>query len=211
MAAGTWISLIVVWIAAIVSPGPDVFLLMRLAIRQRRAAVHAALGIMTGNTIWVVASVLGLTALLSAVPDLTPMLQVLGSLVLAWVGVQSIRGGVRILRGAHPRGLSQLPDRPYALGFITNIANPKAVVFFTALLTQFLPPALSGADRVRIIAIMIGIGLAWFVGIAIACSVTRFRTWFGRFAPWLDIVAGVVFLLVSMAVLFEVLVGRLLG
>src|SRR5690606_17100274 len=114
-----------------------------------------------------------------------PVLQVAGSLVLAWIGVQSVRGGVDALRGTSTKAPSAPPRRPYWLGFVTNIANPKAVIFFTALLTQFLPPSLTGQDQMKVIVMMIGIGLIWFVGVALACSIERFRRWLGRFAPWL--------------------------
>ena len=203
LTGSAWAALALVWVAAIVSPGPDVFLLMRLAVRERRAAVLAALGIMTGNTIWVIVSVLGLTALITAQPQLIPVLQVAGSLVLAWIGVQSIRGGFSAMRGATSKRPHPPARRAYVLGFVTNIANPKAIIFFTALLTQFLPPSLTVQDRLGVIIMMIGSGLLWFVGVALACSVEQFRRWLGKFAPWLDIVAGLVFLLVAVVVLGE--------
>ena len=211
MTAGAWTTLTLAWVAAIVSPGPDVFLLMRLAVRERRAAVLAALGIMTGNTVWVVSSVLGLTALISALPQLLPALQVSGSLILGWIGVQSIRGGLRSLRGDAGHVAAEAPNRPFALGVVTNIANPKALIFFTALLSQFLPPALTGQDRLVVIAMMVGLGLVWFIGVALACSVARFRRGFGKFAPWLDIIAGAVFLLVSVSVLGDLVTRVLIG
>src|SRR5690606_11819901 len=106
------------------------------------------------------------------------VLQAVGSCILRWIGVQSIRAGVRGLRTTTEDPALHMPRRPFLLGFITNISNPKALVFFTALLTQFLPPALTGQDRVLVMAMMAGTGLAWFVGIALACSLARFRQWF---------------------------------
>ena len=203
LSPGSWAALVVAWAAAIASPGPDVFLLLRLAVRERRAAVLAALGIMTGNTLWITVSVLGISALLAAFPWLLPALQLAGSAVLVWMGVTSVRGGVRALRAPAETAGGPAPRRPYLLGFTTNIANPKALIFFTALLSQFLPPEAPIADRVIAIALMIGIGVAWFAAVAIACSSRTFRRWFRRAIPWFDIVAGVVFLVVAAAVLIE--------
>lgn len=204
-----WAALVVAWIAAIASPGPDVFLLMRLAVRERRAAVLAALGIMTGNALWIVASVLGVSLVLSALPWLLPLLQLAGSLVLLWLGALSLRGGVRGLRSENPAETAEAPRRPYLLGFVTNIANPKALVFFTALLSQFLPPGTTVPDRVAVIAVMLASGLCWFVGVALACSAGAFRRWLRRAAPWFDIAAGVVFIAVAVAVLAELLLSLL--
>lgn len=60
-------------------------------------------------------------------------------------------------------------------GPTTNLANPKALVFFTALLTQFLPVDAGWGTRLAIIAVMTVTGLVWFVGIALASSASAFR------------------------------------
>ncbi|MGO1537968.1 MAG: LysE family translocator [Leucobacter sp.] len=202
-----WATLLIVWIAAVASPGPDVFLLLRLAVRSRKSAVYAALGIMTGNALWILFSVLGIAVLLVALPWLLPVLQIAGALVLGYLGVQSIRGGVSGLRRPHVDAEVTEPRRTYILGFVTNIANPKVLIFFTALLSQFLPPQATAIDRLLVIVVMVVSGLVWFVGVAVACSARRFRHWFRHAAPWLDIVAGAVFLLVAAVVLIELIVG----
>ena len=53
------IALLGVWLAAIVSPGPDLFQIIRVGAKDRRDGVLCALGIMAGNTIWIVASLAG--------------------------------------------------------------------------------------------------------------------------------------------------------
>ena len=211
MTAAAWAPLMIAWIVAVASPGPDVFLLLRLGVRYRRPAVLAALGIMTGNALWIVTSVLGISALIGALPWILPALQIVGAAVLLWLGIQSIRGGSRGLRASAPDDAVPPAQRPYALGFVTNIANPKALIFFTSLLSQFLPADATAADRGFVIAAMIGTGLVWFVAVAIACSSRPFRRWFRRAAPWFDIVAGIVFCLVAAIVLGELVVHALVG
>lgn len=204
-----WTALIIAWLAAVASPGPDIFLLMRLAVRRRRAAVLAALGIMTGNTLWILFSVLGISVLLIALPWLLQALQVLGSLVLIALGVQSIRAGLAGLKSRNTESVALPPRRPFALGFVTNIANPKALIFFTALLSQFLPPEATALDRALVIIVMITTGLFWFIGVALACSSRAFRRWFQHAAPWFDIVAGAVFVLVAVVLLIELVAAAL--
>lgn len=209
MSAASWGALLIAWIAAIALPGPDVFLLLKLGIRERRAAVLAALGIMTGNFIWATASVLGMSAVIRVFPALLPALQTAGSLVLIWLGVQSIRGGVRQLRQRVDAPDLSISQRPYALGFVTNIANPKALIFFTALLSQFIPAHTTWVTSASIIIVMMVTGVAWFVGVALASSSRAFRAWFGRATPWFDIVAGAVFVIVALTILVEVVRGLL--
>lgn len=204
MSAASWGALLIAWLAAVALPGPDIFLLLKLGIRDRAAAVAAALGIMMGNLIWATASVLGMSALIRAFPALLPSLQVVGSLVLLWLGTQSIRSGVRQLREPDEAVDMSVTRRPFALGFLTNMSNPKALIFFTALLSQFIPAGTTWATSAAIIAVMVVTGIAWFVSVALASSSKAFRAWFGKAAPWFDIVAGVVFVLVALTILIEV-------
>lgn len=204
MTGSAWGALLAAWFAALVLPGPDGFLILRLALRERRAAIFAALGIMTGNFIWITVSVLGLTALLRSFPMLLPIMQVFGVVVLAFLGMQTIRGGVRQIRRGSSHTDIKIDRRPWLLGVITNLANPKVLIFFTALLTPILPQEGGWGVRALIIVVMASTGLAWFVFLAIASSVQAFREWFGRAAPWIDIVAGCVFLLVAGMILVEV-------
>ncbi|GAB3050397.1 LysE family translocator [Sediminivirga luteola] len=205
-----WLLLALTWAVAIATPGPDIFLLLRLGARERRAAVLAALGIMSGNALWIAASVLGLTALLLTLPWALPVLQALGSCVLLWLGVQSIRAGVTGLRtGTRDSTPAPATRRPWALGLMTNLSNPKAIIFFTALITQFLPAEASGWDKAGIAALMIVTGLLWFTGVALAASAQAFRRRFRQAAPWLDLIAGVVFIGVAAVILAELAVAAL--
>ena len=207
MTGAAWGGLIVAWIAAIALPGPDVFLLLRLGVRERRAAVLASLGIMTGNLVWILVTVLGLTALFAALPALLPIMQVLGALILTYLGAQSIRAGLAQLRDKRDIETAGRVARPWLLGLTTNLANPKALIFFTALLSQFLPPGAGWEDRAAIVLVMVGTGIAWFTGVAIASSGSAFRRWFGRAAPWFDVVAGALFVLVALGILAEVAIS----
>ena len=71
MAISALVTLMGVWFAAMASPGPDVVQIIRLGARSTRAAVWAALGSTTGLTIWTVASLAGLSALISAHPGIS--------------------------------------------------------------------------------------------------------------------------------------------
>lgn len=206
MTGVAWLTLLVTFGVAIMSPGPDTFLLLRLGVRDRGAAMRAALGIMLGNTLWTVASVAGLAALLRALPGMLPALQVAGSFVLIWIGARSIAAGIR---GFRTRGASDAAVQigtirhPLRLGLISNLANPKALLFFTALFSQILPAQAPLLDRALIVLALTSVGLGWFLCFAWLTSSRAFQRWFGRATPVIDIVAGGVFILVAMVILVE--------
>lgn len=210
MPAAVWATLLATWAVAVVVPGPDTFLLLRLGVRERRAAVLAAVGIMIGNLIWTAASVLGLAAIMRTLPGALPVMQLLGSAVLIWIGVQSIRGGVKGLRARGPeiaKGIAEtVTSHPLRLGFITNISNPKALLFYTALFSQLMPMNATAFDRTMIVVVLTVLGLCFFVAFALLASSRAFQRWLGRATPFIDIAAGIVFLLVAGFVLGELVV-----
>ncbi|MGO3147925.1 MAG: LysE family translocator [Leucobacter sp.] len=212
--ATTWITLITTFAIAVVVPGPDTFLILRLGIRDRRDALLAACGIMVGNFLWTAASVLGLAALMRALPGVIPVLQILGSAVLVWIGIQSIRSGLHLLKsqpapGTVSRDSGSATEHPLRLGFVTNISNPKALLFFTALFSQLLPLEASNLDRALIVVALTCIGLLWFVLFAWLTSAASFQRWFARATPYFDLAAGAVFLLVAGAVVLELAITHL--
>ncbi len=146
-----------VWFAAMASPGPDVVQIIRLGARSTRAAVWAALGSTTGLTIWTVASLAGLSALISAHPGILVALQVLGGGYLLWMAYTAITGGIKErrapatvvgtdTRAPQPRGFT--PDgiikagTAYRMGFICDLSNPKVVIFFGAIFANFIDPGM---------------------------------------------------------------------
>ena len=104
------IALLGVWLAAIVSPGPDLVQIIRVGAKNRRDGVLCALGIMAGNTVWIVASLAGLSALIQAFPEILSVLQVVGGAYLMWMGIGALRaGGTKIPE-------AQATSRPFLTG-----------------------------------------------------------------------------------------------
>lgn len=211
MPAASWAALLVTFAIAVVVPGPDTFLVLRLGVRERRAALLAACGISLGNLLWTVASVLGLAAIMQALPGALPIMQVLGSAVLIWMGIQSVRSGIRTIRtpkNAAPDATpSKVTAHPLRLGLITNLSNPKALLFFTALFSQLMPANATTVDRTLIVVVLTVVGLAWFLVFALLTSSNGFQRWFSRATPYIDIAAGIVFLLVAGFVLGELVLS----
>lgn len=89
------------------------------------------------------------------------------------------------------------------LGMITNLSNPKALLFFAALFSQILPPDAGWLDRAEIVLVLTAVGLAWFLSFAVLTSSRAFQRWFGRATPHIDLAAGGVFILVAVVILIE--------
>ncbi len=132
----------------VATPGPDVALVTRNAIRRgRRAAFYTALGITTGVLVWAAATSAGLSEILEASPFAFTLVRLAGGGYLCYLGLRTLlvvwrnpKNDVLSEGGA----LSSRTRSPYLQGVVNNLLNPKVAVLFTSLMPQFLTPGSSG-------------------------------------------------------------------
>ena len=98
MTISSLLTLMGIWLAALVSPGPDIVQVIRVAPRSTRAGLLCAVGVFSGTVFWIVASLAGLSALITARPGVLSILQLLGGLFLLYMGVLSLRSGLAARR-----------------------------------------------------------------------------------------------------------------
>jgi homoserine/homoserine lactone efflux protein len=119
------------------TPGPAVLFVTSVAMaRGIRAGLAGALGILAGNLFYFALSGTGIAAVILASGRLFAMLKWAGVAYLAWIGVRMLVSRSPVASAVPPRPVS----RSFARGFIIQAANPKALVFFVALLPQFIDP-----------------------------------------------------------------------
>ncbi|WP_254058332.1 LysE family translocator, partial [Pseudomonas aeruginosa] len=107
------LTLAAVFAIALVSPGPDVALVVRTSLHQgRRAGLASALGLACGILLHTTLVLTGVSLLLSRTPVLFAILQALGALYLAWLGVGALQAGAQ--RAAAEPGQLGRPDGPQA-------------------------------------------------------------------------------------------------
>ncbi|AKK03764.1 LysE family translocator [Corynebacterium epidermidicanis] len=196
-------------LAGMFTPGPDVFLIMRVAANSRKHAIAAVAGITSGIVVWASLTVVGTAALFAANPGILRVIQVLGGLWLLYMAYNLLKSGLeQRLNRLRPDdvGVEQRVGslgKNYRLGLITNLSNPKAVLFFASIMSPFIPahaPWYASLEIVAAIAITVFVGfscLAWVV----SAEVVRRRI--VRAGPWIDIVAGLLFGVVGAVMLVE--------
>ena len=126
--------------AVLLVPGPAVVYIVTRSVAQGRAAgLVSVLGIHAGTTVYVVATSLGLSALLMASSTAFMIVKYLGAGYLIWLGIQKLRARGDDESAVEPQKAS-LP-RIFGQGIVVNVLNPKTLVFFVAFLPQFVDPA----------------------------------------------------------------------
>jgi threonine/homoserine/homoserine lactone efflux protein len=157
-------------------PGPDMLVVLRTALSAgTRSGVWAALGSGTGNLLWGTATVLGVTAVLSASPAAFGALKLGGAAYLAWLALQALRAARRgdLLADPDPAEPAPSAGRAFRRGLASDLANVKVGLFWTALVPQFLVP---GAGFLPAAAMVLTMALLCFAGMgAFAVVAGRLR------------------------------------
>lgn len=134
------------------TPGPNMGYLAALSASEgRRAGFRAVLGITTALAIYMVLAAVGVAELIAAAPLVLATLRWAGVAFLVYLGWQAWNGA-RELSPGHGDGFDHAP---FWRGFIANILNPKALIFYVALLPGFIAP-----DRAPFWAQAMMLGLA---------------------------------------------------
>ncbi|MUN62373.1 LysE family translocator [Kocuria sediminis] len=229
MEVSQYLALLGLWIAGIVAPGPDVLVILRnSSLGSRTAGVLTAVGVMTGNLVWITLSLTGVTVLISQADTVQRLIQVAGALFLGWLGVSGIRAGLAARTapaavpagaapsggpapstvappGAAPPGRAPGPARAFLLGLVTNLSNAKAIIFFVALFANVVPAGARWWETALVFVLLVAVGLAWFTAVAWMGSVERLAATFRRHGAAVELAAGALFLVLALALLVSAL------
>lgn len=185
-----------------VTPGPaNIFAVATGAQKGKAAALAGVAGMNAATLVWFAAAALGLGALVTAFPDVFRIVAVAGGLYVAWLGISAVRGALRGEAG--PTHAVIRPGRSALVdGFAVQIANPKAVLFFTAVLPPFLDvnrplvPQLALFAAATIGMDVISMSAYGLGGAALSARMTRprFRRGFGLFVGALLLLAAALIL-----------------
>jgi RhtB (resistance to homoserine/threonine) family protein len=128
-----------------VTPGPDTAYIVGRSVAQGRGAgIVSALGISAGCIVHTLACAFGLTAILAASATAFTIIKIAGAIYLIYLGVRLVFAKhddeadaarqAQASERAAPKSLHQL----FAQGFVTNVLNPKVVLFFVSFFPQFV-------------------------------------------------------------------------
>jgi len=181
----------IVSVVFVLVPGPSVlFTVSRALTLGRRAALLNVLGNTAGVYLHVVAVAVGVSAIVERSIAAFTILKLVGAAYLVYLGVQAIRTR-HSLAGLLDRPVPAVrPRRVVADGFIVGVSNPKSIVFFAAVLPQFIEPA---AGRVPVQLLLLGVvamTAALVFDSAWALVAGTAREWFGRSPRRLAAIGG---------------------
>jgi threonine efflux protein len=191
-----FLTVAMVHLVALLSPGPDFFFVSQTAVsRSRKEAMMGVLGITAGVMIWAGVALLGLHLILEKMAWLHNIIMVGGGLYLCWMGYQMLRGALKKGEPATDAPAVELAHggRSFVKGLLTNLANPKAIIYFGSVFSLFVGDSVGSAERWGIFVLIAVETLAWFSLVASLFALPKMRRGYQRLAKWIDGVAGVLF------------------
>ena len=186
----------------IATPGQDTALTVRNTLLGGRAAgVLTALGVAAGQATWTVATGIGVGALLVASQPAFLALRIAGGAYLIVLGAQALWSAVRpkpAVVAAPRRGPSG--RRALRQGLLSNLGNPKMLVFFTSLLPQF---AHTAPGLIALGLVFCSLTAAWLCGYALAVARAGEALRGGRVRRALDAITGCVLVALGLRLAAE--------
>ncbi|WP_345661068.1 LysE family translocator [Streptomyces venetus] len=186
--------------ALCITPGPDMMFIVAMGGRGGpTAGVMAAFGVACAMLVHAVAAALGLSALFTALPTLYHVLRWAGAAYLLYLAVKAFRDTSVPEDEAdaeRPGGRRSGMRRAFWQGAITNLLNPKVILFNVAFLPQFVDPSLGHVQGQLLLlgATLVVMGFLWdgSVGLLAGRLASLLRR-SARVNRWLNIVSGTVF------------------
>lgn len=189
-------SIAVVHLIALMSPGPDFFFVTRIAMSQSRPkAMLGVLGIAAGIFVWAGVSILGLHILFETISWLQRFIAIAGGLYLLWMGINLLRYSFNQKNQAQEFIGDTVADMksPFLYGLLTNLANPKAVIYFGSIFSTFITPDVTDAAKLGLFVFVVLESFAWFGFVSLVFGSKKPRELYKKAGRWIDAVAGALF------------------
>jgi RhtB (resistance to homoserine/threonine) family protein len=197
-------SLFVIHILALISPGPNVFVVTQISMRyERYAGVLVALGLASGAAIWSIAALIGLNVIFEYVTWLYGTIRFVGGVYLIYLGIKLWRTADQEII----ESLNNVKSVPtswnfYRLGLLTTLTNPKAGIFFGGIFAAILPPALPMWIKFVAIAMIILDSAIFHIGLAVFFSTNRVKRKYKTIKIYVDRLAGAALTFLGIRLLF---------
>ena len=185
---------------ALLSPGPDFFLLVGYAARYRlRGSAGLCVGIAIGNGLYILLAIIG-WGILRQLPLLFTVIELLGALYLLWIGSLLIRSRPQTLTGADAQSTCPGFGKQLLLGLGSSLLNPKNALFYLALMTALLGPSVTLLQQTMSGIWMTSVVLFWDLLIVMFIGLPQIQRRLTRGIVWIERIAGGVLIIFGCAI-----------
>ncbi|MCB9361763.1 MAG: LysE family translocator [Flavobacteriales bacterium] len=197
-------SVLLIHLLAVMSPGPDFVMALRNSLTySRKTGIYTAIGFGIGIGVHVFYCVFGLALIISTSELAFNIIKYLGVAYLIYIGVISIVSKTKDIdvdKEFHKKDIN--PLKAIRIGFLTNVLNPKATLFFLSLFTFVIGPDVP-KNIVWFLGVMMMINTAlWFSFVAIFFTQKRVRALFNRNQKVFNLIFGFLLITIALKIVF---------
>ncbi len=196
----------IIGILAVMSPGPDTLIIVRNSLLySKRVGLFTAMGITLGNMFWVLASLAGISILIAKTVLVFNIIKWIGAIYLIYIGLQAFKTRKTVSTDSAnsnhlTRNTSQhlTLKQAFQIGLLTNLLNPKCALFFVSFFSVIVTPTTSIQWRCIYGFEISLIALTWFSILATVLSFSRIKMVFERFATTVERITGAILIILGV-------------
>ena len=188
------------------SPGPDTIVVIKNSLISRKLGILTGFGIASAIFVHVGYCIAGLGVIISQSIIAFQIIKILGALYILWISYQILRVKKTSYSDVHlskDTSLKLSSFQAFREGFITNVLNPKATLFFLAVFTQVIDPQSSVLTQVLYGTAMASAVCLWFTFLAATLNVSPIRTGFMKIRYHLDKCMWFLLAILGIKILFS--------
>ena len=177
---------------ALLSPGPDFFLIMQASLRlPLRYGLSISAGIALGNALYLVFAIIGFE-LIRETAWLFLVLKYLGSAYLLFIGIMLLRTPRQNITGQTSRTFLQVESiaRQFVIGFSSALLNPKNMIFYLSLFTAMVSAETSFLNRCLYGVWMVGVVFFWDCLVVVTIGREKVKNWLGNTVYYIEKLSG---------------------
>ncbi|MCB1122180.1 MAG: LysE family translocator [Verrucomicrobiae bacterium] len=196
------IILLVTQVFAMMSPGPDMILIVKNTLGQttNRPAVFTILGIGLGLAIHISLSIGGLSILLTQSPLVYKSVRYAGAAYLAYLGIKALISTSSNFFSNSLGAVSKTGKEAFREGFITNLSNPKVTLYILSLFTQLIPPSSPIGHKLTYGGVLVIEAIVVWLVFAALIGLPGFRKYSNQWSHWMDRIFGILLLGIALSV-----------
>lgn len=203
------LTLATVHFIALLSPGPDFALVVQNASRYgRKTGFYIALGLSFGILTHSILSMTGVSYLIHLHPTLFSLVRFAGGSYLLYLGLIALYGTIRYWHSSNTQANMSVQSATssrriaFTRGYVTNLLNPKALVFFVSLLSSLIPSDMSLPSKGAALVILWSLSLGWFGLLAWLLSTAKLQQKLHKVAKYIDGLCGLLFTSLGTLILY---------
>ena len=186
----------------VMSPGPDFFLIVKQSLCQgRKISLLTSMGIGTGVIVHIFFCIFGLGIIISKSDIIFNLIIIAGALYIIYMGIQSVQISVSLIPIDYNINEKYNAYTAFGKGFLTNILNPKATLFFLSIYTIIINNNPSTYIQLAYGLWMAIATAAWFCFLSIVLTNHKITKKIELFGPKIQKIMGIVLLIIGFKIL----------